>query len=157
LLARFVGNDESVVAQRAALASLGDVADVDGTSWTALRVAEPASASVVRLSGQAGRLADTWAAATRLVSSAGGGFAHASALRAVARVVLPNDTGSLPPAPVEALRAPTREVRIFERLPAPLWATLARSAVAHRLAAGVRSAFDPERLLNPGILGEPHA
>jgi len=157
LVARLVGNDESVTAQRVAVAELGDLSETDGKIWTTLRRAEPASASVVRLSGPAGRLAEVWATATRLASSVNGGFAHASVLRPVARVVLPNEEDTLAPVAADALRALTREARIFERLPAPLWESLARTAVGDRLSTGVRLAFDPERLLNPGILGEPPA
>jgi hypothetical protein len=73
-------------------------------------------------------------------------------LRGVARAVIPQ---SEPGAVRDAHRlADFDGTRIFERLPAPLWEELAPSAVETRLARGVRSAFDPHRLLNPGILGE---
>jgi glycolate oxidase FAD binding subunit len=154
LLARVTGNDESVSAQREALAGFGDVIDTDARVWTRLRTAEPASASVVRFSGPAGRLADTWSTAARVTGATTGAFAHASVLRPVARVVVPNENGTLPQPAVDALRATGRDVRIFERLPASAWPTLAPTAVNDRLSRGIRAAFDPERLLNPGILGE---
>ena len=154
LLTRLAGNDDSVAAQRDVLAGLGDVADVAGDVWSALREAEPSSASVVRLSGPVGRLADAWSAASRVAGSTTGAFAHASVLRSVTRVVVPNEDGTLPDGAVESLRALTPDVRIFERLPATLWSSLASTAVADRLSRGVRSAFDPHLLLNPGILGE---
>ena len=154
VLCRIAGNGESVAAQREALAQLGDAAEVDGSVWSTLRVSEPASASVVRLSGPMGRFAETWATAERIAALGDGAFAHATVLRAVARVVLPNDDGTLPSGIADALGAITREVRIFERLPAALWPALAPTPVADRLSLGVRNAFDPHRLLNPGILGE---
>jgi glycolate oxidase FAD binding subunit len=157
VVARLAGNEENVTAQRAALAELGDVADVSDTFWSALRVVEPPSASVVRLSGPVGRLADTWTVAARVASSTAGGFAHATVLRSVARVVVPNEDGTMPPATLERLRSETRAVGIFERLPADLWSSLAPSAATDRLSRGVRKAFDPDRLLNPGILGEATA
>ena len=47
----------------------------------------------------------------------------------------------------------TRDVRIFERLPATLWPALAPTRRRRdRLSRGVRAAFDPHRLLNPGHL-----
>ena len=153
MLARLAGNAEVVDAQRAALADLGDVRDVPGDVWDRLRVAEPPDASVVRLSSPAGRLAETWAAANR-VAAASDGFAHASVLRAVARVVMPHADGQLPAAVLEALRSNGREVRIFERLPSALWPTLSPSVTADPLSRGVRAAFDAHRLLNPGILGD---
>jgi len=39
-------------------------------------------------------------------------------------------------------------------LPSAVWPSLAPTAVADRLSRGVRAAFDPYWLLNPGILGE---
>ena len=43
---------------------------------------------------------------------------------------------------------------IVERLPAVLWPALVAPAAADPLSVGVRNAFDPDRILNPGILGE---
>lgn len=154
LLARLIGNDENVVSQRDALAQFGDVADTDTTVWDALRVAEPAAASVARLSSPVARFADTWLVAARMAADVPGAFAHASVLRSVSRIVIPNDGDALPDAAEAALRSPARETRIFERLPAPLWPTLAPAAVTDRLSRGIRTAFDPDRVLNPGILGE---
>ena len=42
--------------------------------------------------------------------------------------------------------------RVVERLPASLWDGVA-SSVADPLSVGTRRAFDPDNLLNPGILG----
>ena len=154
LLARLVGNDESVASQREALTELGDVTDADPSVWDALRVAEPRSASVARLSSPVARFADTWGVATRIVGGGAGAFAHASVLRSVARIVLPNEADTLPAGATESLRTSGRETRIFERLPAPLWPLFAPAAVTDRLSRGIRTAFDPDRVLNPGILGE---
>ena len=154
LLARFAGNEPSVAAQRDALAAMGDVADVNADVWEKLRTAEPANSSVVRLSSAVARFGDTWVAAERVAGAVSGGFAHATLQRSVARVVLPNGANGLASGADEALRSITRETRIFERLPAPEWQSLAPSAATDKLSRGVRSAFDPDRLLNPGILGE---
>ena len=154
LLARLAGNGESVAAQREALAQLGDVLEMEAGIWNRLRAAEPASASVVRLSGTVARFAETWSAAQRIAASVDGAFAHATVQRSVARVVVPNEDGALPSPAADALGAPSRDIRIFERLPAASWSALAPTPVADHLSRGVRTAFDPHRLLNPGILGE---
>ena len=153
ILVRFAGNEESVTAQRAALASLGDVVDVAGDIWSALRSSDSPDATVVRCSSPVARFADTWAAAARL-ASAGEGHAHGSAMRSTARVVVPNVAGTISPDVLALLQAGGRDTRVFEQLPDRLWSTLAPSAVTHPLARGVRAAFDPHHLLNPGILGE---
>ena len=93
-------------------------------------------------------------AAERVAGAVSGGFAHATLQRSVARVVLPNGPTGLDAGAADALRSVARETRIFERLPASEWQTWAPSAVIDKLSRGVRDAFDPDRLLNPGILGE---
>ena len=57
---------------------------------------------------------------------------------------------------MERLRGIMKELhapgsRIVERLPGPLWAEIP-SAVADPLSRNVHRTFDPDRVLNPGIL-----
>jgi glycolate dehydrogenase FAD-binding subunit len=156
VVARLAGNADAVTAQRAALGALGDVQEVAAGVWTAMRTAEPAEATVVRCSSTVARFHEVWLAADRL-ATAGDGYAHASMLRSSTRVVLSHNEGALPDGALELLRGASRDTRVFERLPAALWPVLAPSRAMDRLSAGVRSAFDPHRLLNPGILGETHA
>jgi len=49
----------------------------------------------------------------------------------------------------EQLHAPGS--RVAERLPAPLWDSMAAPA-GDRLSSAVRRTFDPDGVLNPGIL-----
>jgi len=156
LTARLAGNTDAVAAQYAALGALGDISDIDRSIWDALRTADQTDGSIVRFSSPVARFAEAWASADRL-ATAGEGHAHASVLRSSVRVVLPHNAGAPSPGALEILRAGTRETRIFERLPARLWGSLAPSAANDRLSRGVRAAFDPHRLLNPGILGETQA
>lgn len=156
LLARLAGNADSVAAQRTALGALGDISEIDASVWDTLRAADPMDATVVRFSSATARFVEAWRTADRL-ASAGGGHAHASVLRSSVRVVLPHNDGAPADDAIEILRAGTRDTRIFERLPASLWPVLAPSRVTDRLSRGVRAAFDPHRLLNPGILGETEA
>jgi len=43
---------------------------------------------------------------------------------------------------------------IFEKLPPEVWAQVSPSVVADGLSRGIRSAYDPHNVLNPGILGD---
>jgi glycolate oxidase FAD binding subunit len=156
LTARLAGNAEAVAAQYAALGALGDISEIDRKIWAALRTADDTDGSIVRFSSSVARFAEAWTSADRL-AGAGHGHAHASVLRSSVRVVLPHNDGAPSEGALEILRAGTRETRVFERLPARLWASLAPSAVNARLSRGVRAAFDPHRLLNPGSLGETQA
>jgi glycolate oxidase FAD binding subunit len=153
ILARLAGNAEAVAAQREAFAALADVNDVPDEVWNALRLADGSDSTTVRFSSAGARFADVWSLADRCAMVAGG-HAHGSLLRSIARVVLPHREGTLPDSVVAALRAPGPHVSIFERLPAAVWPLLAPTAVADPLSRGVRAAFDPHWLLNPGILGE---
>jgi glycolate oxidase FAD binding subunit len=154
LLARLAGNGPLVAAQRATLASLGDVADVDGGVWAALRAeCEPATAVVARVSARPSRLGALCETLFSPVTAAFGLLAQASVSRGVVRFALPGDTGFGLPGFERVDPPPTV---IVERLPAPLWPTLgdrlAPPRAADRLSVGVRRAFDPAHILNPGIL-----
>jgi hypothetical protein len=76
----------------------------------------------------------------------------------VVRCILPLDALAFDGARSEALRlaldSPFTGTRIYERLPADLWPRCASSRAVDRLSRDVKRAFDPHRLLNPGILGE---
>jgi FAD/FMN-containing dehydrogenase len=68
--------------------------------------------------------------------------------RGVARLVVPAVRAGA------ALRRPAfTGRRVHERLPGALWAELAPSAIADDLSQRVARAFDPEAVLNPGLLG----
>lgn len=153
ILARLAGNAEAVAAQRETIATIADVTEISGAIWTAVRAADDHDSTSVRFSSAVGRFAETWLAADRL-ATAGGGHAHGSVLRSTARIVLPHTEHTIAADALGLLRAGTRDVRIFERLPAGLWSSLAPSPVTDRLSRGVRAAFDPHRVLNPGILGD---
>ena len=159
LLARLAGNADTVAAQRRALAELGDAPDAPADVWTRLREAEPARAATLRYSAAPARLARPWSEALRAAAAASGDvppLVHASVARGVVRLVLPAaDDAALAAALGE--RAPAGVTRLAERLPAALWPRLAPTTADDRLSRGVRRAFDPHHLLNPGILGEPIA
>ena len=156
VIARLAGNAAAVSAQRAALGVFGELLDVPNGVWATLRTSDPTEATVVRCSSTVARFHELWLAADRL-ATAGDGHVHASVLRSTARVVLPHNEGTPTDAALELLRGGSRDTRIFERLPAALWPAIAPSRATDRLSQGVRTAFDPYRLLNPGILGETHA
>lgn len=159
LLARLAGNAELVVSQRAALAALADVAELAPDVWRALRASEPAGAATVRFSHLPARRYDTWRHAVAAVEQLPGAFVHASVGRGVARCVVPAPD---PEALAAALGGPftlgdAAGSAIFERLPASLWPALSASAIpadpAGRLMRRIKDAFDPQHVLNPGIMG----
>jgi glycolate oxidase FAD binding subunit len=165
LLARLGGSDEAVRAQRAALATFGEAGDVTGPVWATLRAIEPPGAACLRLSRRPSHFADTWSEAMRIAGLFPDALVHAAPLRGVARCIVPDVStaraGGRGHARVgvqerlaRALTAPFDGTRIFERVPAGIWRSFAPTAVPDRLSQGVKAAFDPLCLLNPGILGE---
>ena len=166
LLVRLGGNDSVVASQRESFAAIGEVSTAATDIWDRMRAMEPVGAIVFRLSDLPSRMSLTWRAALRAVGRFGGAMAHATVGRGVVRCIIPQpsiDAGAgegrleSPEAHplVRALgtRSPTPG-RVFERLPAPLWEVIAPSPANDRLSRGVRSVYDPHRLLNPGILGD---
>ncbi|MFL5582277.1 MAG: FAD-binding oxidoreductase [Gemmatimonadaceae bacterium] len=170
VLARLGGNAALVRAQQAALSALGGARPVDAAVWSRLRTFEPEGviegpSVVARLSARPTELAALWREAREVGERLGGGdalLAHATVGRGVVRVAARihehNARVEADPERDEAIRGafsvPRGRHVVYERLPAALWPELAPSAVSDRLSRGVRDAFDPHRILNPGILGE---
>lgn len=168
-LARLAGNAERVAAERAALGSIGDVAEIDATAWTALRRIEAAvgsSPAVVRWSQPASLLEATWTHATGICRAFPDALLHASIGRGIVRAIIP-EPASAPLAAAIARdagrspdgRDPSADHRfpgscIPERLPARLWGAAGVQVARDALSRRVRRAFDPAHVLNPGILGE---
>jgi FAD/FMN-containing dehydrogenase len=108
------------------------------------------------LSTRPSRVAALWERITGVLVRVGG-LAHASVSRGVVRCSIPYD-GRLGDEEIARLRGIITALRIeatlvAESLPAALWSSVIPSAVGDSLSAGVRRAFDPDRILNPGILG----
>lgn len=151
---RLGGNEESVRAQREQLRGVGDARDVESEIWRRARVAEPARSAVVRLSRLSSRFATTWHDAGRIAERWPGSYRHGDPGRGVVRLVLPLATDASDESLRAALEIPFDGTRIYERLPAELWPALAPTAMHGAIDRGIRAAFDPHHLLNPGILGE---
>lgn len=157
LLARLGGNEPLVRAAARSVAELGETRDADASVWEALRVAEPAGATTFRLGAAPASLGPVWARAVRDAEEMGG-WAHATVARGVVRCVVPR-APSTSEEEIARLRGiiaqvPSPGSRIVERAPAPVWVEPAPAA-ADPLSTGVRRAFDPDGILNPGILGSP--
>ena len=153
-VARIGGNRESVVAQRAAFNELGDVRQIDGSVWNAVRSSEPAGSNVLRLSRLPSEIGVTWSDAHVLAATTGpGAFVHATPSRGIVRCILPRSDAAARGRLRDALSAPTTATRIGERLEGDLWDVLGQPHPSGSIAARIRSAFDPQAILNPGILG----
>ena len=154
LIVRLGGNEESIRAQREQLRGVGEPREIEAEVWRRARVVEPARAVVMRLSRVPSRFASTWQDAGRITERWPRSHRHGDPGRGVVRVVLPLD-GDVPDASLrDALEIPFDGTRIYERLPAALWPALAPTAMHGAIDHGIKAAFDPHHLLNPGIFGE---
>ncbi|MEW5917055.1 MAG: FAD-binding oxidoreductase [Gemmatimonadota bacterium] len=153
LLVRVAGNDEAVSAQADALRSLGAVHGVAPDVWTRFADSDPSEpVAALRLSQRIKNVAAAWDDAMALAADALDARVHATVDRGVVRIVFPH----LPEKELtERLqRTSTASTRVVEVLPATLWPRLAPSSARDALSTRIRAAFDPERRLNRGILGE---
>ena len=156
LLVRLGGNETLVRAAGESLGALGPVRDVTAAVWDALASSEPVGAAVIRLSTSPSRGAALWDRASSVVERAHG-WAHATLTRGVVRCVIPvRDADDEELARLRGVVGALQQLTtcIVERLPPPLWPSLVPPAASDPLSVGVRDAYDPDRILNPGILGE---
>ncbi|MGH7633028.1 MAG: FAD-binding oxidoreductase [Gemmatimonadaceae bacterium] len=162
LLVRLGGNVDSVRAQRATLRFAGNVATVPASVWNALRACEPEHAMVMRISMPASRLTECWMAArdvtreatrdpTRADADARPVLMHGTVDRGVVRCIVPAPSPEAVDRAIAACATLPGTV-IFERLPDLAWPHVPH-ALRGRLASRVRQTFDPDGILNPGILG----
>jgi glycolate oxidase FAD binding subunit len=153
LLVRLGGNEPLVNGASATTATLGHTRSVSTSVWRDFASAEPASAIVFRLSTTPARIALLWERAVELTELFDG-FAHGTLGRGVVRCILPPCTGADAERLHAMLAAHAADTTIVgERLPASLWPIIARRRSTDMLAHQVRRAFDPDGILNPGILG----
>lgn len=154
VLVRLAGNSAAVAAQRAATEALGGAREVDPKVWQMIRTVEDSLGPppiVVRISSLPKRVAEMWSEAGNVLTYAKGAMMHATPSLGVIRCILPGDT---PAEVIERLRTSSPDASvIFERLPRALWPRFSPSVTSDRLSRGIKRAFDPYDILNPGILG----
>ena len=99
------------------------------------------------------RFGETWRAAREQTVAWDDAWIHGNPLRGVVRCVVPGGLTKPPTGRIAHIAIPLFSGTIIgEVLPEHAWVALP-SAAADRLAHGVRRAFDPHDILNPGILG----
>lgn len=147
LLVRAGGNAALVRAFLHSAAMLGALVPVAGDLWSRLSAAD-AEHATLRASVAPARVAPLWQALAGRADALGGA-AHATLRRGTVRCILPPD--AVAPLLDEASRC--NATVVGERGPEVLWSRGSADPVLQRLAGGVRRAFDPDGVLNPGIMG----
>ena len=151
-LIRFGGNSAAVKTQASALAQIANSEEVDVGVWMRMRGLESQAHTALRISSLPQRVV---ASAARILSDdVAGVFTSIDPRRGVIRVAAGTDDGAEPTDRIAAgvVQADTSEI-VFEKLPAELWSAVSPSVVADPLSQGIKRAYDPHDILNPGILG----
>jgi glycolate oxidase FAD binding subunit len=152
LLVRLGGNAAAVNAQHAAITALGGPRIVKSDAWEKLRVAEDertSSTTLIRLSTTPAKVADVWVAAAKLLRDVPDAMMHSTPFLGIVRCILPSSASR---EIIEKLSSIAPSV-VYERMPTSFWSDLSPTVVGDRISQGVKRAFDPSNILNPGILG----
>jgi glycolate oxidase FAD binding subunit len=156
---RFGGNDAAVKAQVSALSQITRSEEQESSLWTRLRQLEDNAHSTIRLSGLPTKaLAGS---ATIIRDDIPLVYTYMDPRRGALRIVLreavsagTESTGAIGSAgDFHTTKNGSSEV-IFEKLPAEVWTMVSPSVVADPLSQGIKRAYDPQGILNPGILGD---
>jgi FAD/FMN-containing dehydrogenase len=154
LLIRFGGNEAVVRAQVDALSRLCRPSEIDSVTWTKLRGLEGEAHTVVRVSGLPRRFLAV--SAEILADDIPGILTYVDPRRGVLRVVAGHDSDSLPPNASVDLRingGDSTQV-VYEKLDPYVWPLVSPSVASDPLSQGIKKAYDPYNILNPGILGD---
>jgi hypothetical protein len=163
-----------VQAQLNALSQLARTEEVERSIWAAFRLLDTGAESVIRISSLPTRFLGT--AASMLADSPPEVAISINPRRGVMRIMTYAAPSSAPARfagagssidlPSNGKSPDTREQTsdstgkspdtqlIFEVLPADVWPAVSPTVVSDALSRGIRKAYDPHNLLNPGILGD---
>jgi glycolate oxidase FAD binding subunit len=154
-LIRFGGNDAMVRAQAAALAQITSPREADTGIWRRLGQFDDGAASVVRISTLPRRFVGL--SAEILGDDVPETRTCIDPRRGVLRLAV-GETGDagegVVPSAGPVVFSDSVET-IFEKLRPDIWKDVAPSAVSDPLSQGIKKAYDPHNILNPGILGDP--
>jgi glycolate oxidase FAD binding subunit len=151
-LFRLGGNSEAVAAQRRAIADLGDAAEIDPDVWRRFRAADAGAAVVLRLSRAPAEIDSAWHEAVALTTSSRGSRLSASPARGIVRCMSSVSGPAI--GQLMSVLANVQSRVIAERVPPQLWNAPPLLHAVDPLQSRIREAFDPQRVLNRGILGQ---
>ena len=159
MLVRLGGNGPVVDVQLKAFSQLARTEEVEQSTWAAFRKLDGDAASVIRISSLPTRflavassiLADT---EPRIVISIN---PRRGVMRLVTRDNGERDAAGVADAGIPDFAGDGESAAtsvIFEKLPPEVWPVVSASVVSDPLSRGIRKAYDPHNILNPGILGD---
>ncbi|MFL5604644.1 MAG: FAD-binding oxidoreductase [Gemmatimonadaceae bacterium] len=154
-LVRFGGSTAAVDAQIRTLSQLARAEETDVSKWQHLRALERGSGCVIRVSGLPAQFRSV--AGTILADSHPRFFTYINPLRGMLRLVerpSQNDASTSQSELGLGTEPPPSGSVVYETLPAEVWSEVSPSVTADPLSRGIKKAYDPFGILNPGILGD---
>jgi glycolate oxidase FAD binding subunit len=158
-LIRFGGNEPVVRSQINALSRVARSEEAESAVWTRLRELDGDAHTMIRIASLPQRFL---AASARILGDdVPGIYTCIDPRRGVLRIVVGaerdnrDDGAAAIDASADFRRdgADSSEV-IFEKLPPEVWRTVSPTVVEDALSQGIKRAYDPHNILNPGILGD---
>jgi glycolate oxidase FAD binding subunit len=156
-LIRLGGNEAVVAAQLNGLSQIAEPEEVESRIWNTFRELDVNADSVVRISSLPVRFLGT--SAKILSDDFPNVYTSIDPGRGVMRIVVGANLKDGEQSGIEVsddsynYGGASSEI-IFEQLPPEVWAHVSPSVVADPLSQGVKRAYDPHNILNPGILGD---
>jgi len=156
-LIRFGGNDAVVSAQVTALSQISRPEELDAKIWLDVRQLDGDAHSTIRISSLPQRVVAN--AARMLHDNAEAIRTCIDPRRGTVRIMVSADgdgadaDGWSPDMNLRGDAGNHASEIIFEKLPAEIWAQVSPSVVSDPLSRGIKNAYDPLNILNPGILG----
>jgi glycolate oxidase FAD binding subunit len=156
-LIRFGGNNAVVGAQVNALSQISRPEELETKVWLDVRELDGEAHSTIRVSSLPQRVV---ANAARMLHDDDPAIRTCiDPRRGTVRIMVSaadngGDAGSWSPdLNIHGESDPHSSEVIFEKLPADVWPQVSPSVVSDPLSQGIRNAYDPLSILNPGILG----
>ena len=158
-LIRFGGNDAVVRAQVSALSQVARPQEIESAVWARLRQLDGKAHTTIRVVSMPQRFL---AASARILGDdVPGIYTCIDPRRGILRIIVGADDrateedspGMLGSADFARDGSESSEV-IFEKLPSEAWPSVSPSVVRDALSQGIKRAYDPHNILNPGILGD---
>ena len=156
-LIRLGGNEAVVAAQLNGLSQMARAEEVESRIWSAFRELDGNADSVVRISTMPVRFIG--ASPEILADDFPHIYTSIDPRRGVMRIAVSANEKDGEATGIGISRdfstdgSDSSEI-IFEKLPAEVWAQVSPTVVADPLSRGIKKAYDPNNILNPGILGD---